>query len=1018
MKKTITLTCLFVLMASAQLFAATPQNQITLDLSKPVNPTSFSFVSEKGNWTETYNDADYSYIGFDKMSFSHLIAGEGASFGGYYWDGFTVCSSGDTTNYGSDGSSESWIVNQWGCMAGGGIKTDANGVILKDANGGVVVEKGLPYLLGYWGYYMEASGEHSLQTVFNGGKTYKAVGMYVNNAPWPYYGNLYGDGFARKLNQEGDYFKLIIHGMDASLKDNGKKVEHFLAKCEKQTINGKDSIVLIQSPDWEWVDLSSLGEVSGLYYTMETTDADPIYGPNTAVYFCMDKVQVQRSSSITVAMNATSQKIFMVKKGTNDTINVGSMSASGYKYSFAAYPGDYTLSAYQSNGTTSNGTIDLTITNDTVQSFQFYTITTGATNSGWAMGTDYTVSQKVSGRDGSVRTTTLGSSTAANRTTFLAYSGDTYFVQLIPNATHAAEGYLPYDASNTLIGNMSATGAIPMGYNYEITIPYNAKLFVGKKYAHYQRFPEITASSVDSTSSAGKKIYTFKLASSQVYNYKVSQSGKLTYAGKFTMSSSLAALEITTAMLDGNPKQIDRTLTNNNKFNVADIFLNINEKNYLKLTNGATYQLVNLRTWQTVNTITDNYFIEPDFHYTVINENGQADHSVVTVDKNGIVSAVGNGVAIVMVTYDAINVSSAMGDPFFGAIWPENTGVFVVKVGDTGDSGITPNMRINEVLNAPTTNTNKNAGINVDAELDVFYYPSDKDGYDYTFTPTGVTNVDMAQSVVGDTLSFNGFSTNNVTANADGSYTLHLTYGKNIVRLTSSTGGVEYQILRAKPVSYTITNTTKGGTDFYPGDKVSIVFNTLYHPCNKLSGVYNMAAKIVYTANSGTVNSTVNQYSFAQTATAQTISTTIPISWDVTKTFDFSDGVINVNGFGDPYGGHRDITLESGKNPNFTAVTHNAYFGALPTISIPIKQSVTTELSALQQTAIQVYPNPFIDYIIVKSDKTQNLKLFTISGQCLINKIVNEGNNRVDVQSLPKGTYQLVCGNDRVKLIK
>lgn len=1009
MKKTITLTWLFVLMAFAHLFAATPQNQITLDLTKPVNPTSFNFVSGKGNWTETYNDADYSYIKFDKMSFSHLIAGAGASYGGYYWDGFTVCSSGDTTNYGSAGSSESWIANQWGCMAGGGIKTDANGVVLKDANGKVVVEKGLPYLLGYWGFYMETSGNHSLQTVFNGGKTYKAVGMYVNNAPWPYYGNLYGDGFARKFNQEGDVFKLIIHGLDKNLGDNGKTVEYILAQFK----DGK----LTQSPDWEWVDLSSLGEIGGMYYTMSTTDSDPTYGPNTAVYFCMDKVQLQRSSNVTVTMNATSQKIFMVKKGTTDTLNVGSMSTSGYKYSFSAYPGTYTLSAYQSDGTTSNGTIDLTITNDTVQSFQFYTITTGATNSGWTMGTDYTVSQKVSGRDGTVRTTTLGSSTTANRATFLVYSGDTYFVQLIPNTTHAVEGYLPYEASATITGNVSATGAIPMGYNYVITAPYDAKLFVGKKYAHYQRFPEITASSIDSTTTTGKKVYTFKLANGQVYNYRVSQTGKLTYAGKFSMSSSLAALEITTTMLDGNPKQIDRTLTNNSKYNVADIFLNINEKNYLKLTNGATYQLVNLRTWQTVNTITDNYFIEPDFHYTVVNENGQADHSVVTVDKNGIVSAVGNGTAIVLVTYDAINVSSATGGPFFGAIWPENTGVFVVKVGDTGDSGITANMKINESLNTATT-TNKVAGINVDAELDVFYYPSDKEGYDYTFTPTGVTNVDMAQSTVGDTLSFNGFSTNNVTANADGSYTLHLTYGKSIVRLTSATGGVEYQILRAKPVSYTITNSTKGGTDFYPGDKVTIVFNTLYHPCNKLSGVYNMAAKIVYTANSGTVNSTTNQYSFAQTATAQTISTTIPASWDITKTFDFTGGVINVNGFGDPYGGHRDITLESGKNPNFTAVIRNAYFGDLPTISIPVKQQVTTGLIDLEQTAIQVYPNPFIDYLIVKSDKTQNLKLFSISGQCLINTIVNEGNNRIELQTLPKGTYLLTCGNDRLKLIK
>ncbi len=319
MRKTITLSWLFFFVTFAHLFAATPQNLITLDLTKPVNPTSFSFVAGKGNWTETYNDKDYSYIKFDKFSLSHLIAGEGSSYGGYYWDGFTICTSSDTINYGADGSSDGWIANQWGCMAGGGIKTDANGVVLKDANGKIVVEKGLPYALGYWGYYMEATGTHSLQTVFNGNKTYKAVGMYVNNSPWPYYGNIYGNGFSRKFNQEGDYFKLIIHGLDKDLNDNGKTVEYKLAEYK----NG----VLTQSPNWEWVDLSTLGEVGGVYYTLSTTDADPIYGPNTAVYFCMDKLQVQRSSNVTITMNSTSPNITLTNKATSETVAVGSIQA-------------------------------------------------------------------------------------------------------------------------------------------------------------------------------------------------------------------------------------------------------------------------------------------------------------------------------------------------------------------------------------------------------------------------------------------------------------------------------------------------------------------------------------------------------------------------------------------------------------------------------------------------------------------------------------------------------------------
>ena len=82
------------------------------------------------------------------------------------------------------------------------------------------------------------------------------------------------------------------------------------------------------------------------------------------------------------------------------------------------------------------------------------------------------------------------------------------------------------------------------------------------------------------------------------------------------------------------------------------------------------------------------------------------------------------------------------------------------------------------------------------------------------------------------------------------------------------------------------------------------------------------------------------------------------------------------------------------------------------------EQEITTGQTNLLQSTVQVYPNPFTDYIIVKSDKAQTLKLFNVSGQCLVNIQLNEGNNRVDVQSLPKGTYVLHSGNERVKLVK
>jgi uncharacterized protein YjdB len=306
MKNKILLISLFIVAAVNHLFA-NPSDTITLNLSQSLNPATFTFDPQKGYWTETYNDEDYTFIDFDHFSFSHLIAGPGASFGGYYWDGFTVCNNGDNTDYGSPGNSGSWVSEQWGCMAGGGIKTDANGRVLKDENGKVLVERGIPYLLAYWGYFMESSGTHCLQTILTDAEApYEAVGMYVNAHPWPYYGNIHGDGFARPF-QEGDYFKLFIHGLDENYEDNGKVVEYVLAEFK----NG----LLTQSPDWEWIDLSALGEVYGFYYTMESTDESPYYGPNTAVYFCMDKLTVCKPATdipvSSVSLNKTTAELIV-----------------------------------------------------------------------------------------------------------------------------------------------------------------------------------------------------------------------------------------------------------------------------------------------------------------------------------------------------------------------------------------------------------------------------------------------------------------------------------------------------------------------------------------------------------------------------------------------------------------------------------------------------------------------------------------------------------------------------------
>ena len=92
--------------------------------------------------------------------------------------------------------------------------------------------------------------------------------------------------------------------------------------------------------------------------------------------------------------------------------------------------------------------------------------------------------------------------------------------------------------------------------------------------------------------------------------------------------------------------------------------------------------------------------------------------------------------------HDDVKYSYDNYDPngFYGAIWPENTGVFVVSVG-SGDSGITTGMTLNKDLNQGKSS--KQAGDALDAELDPNLLTG-KTGT-YTFTPE---TEDVSVSVV------------------------------------------------------------------------------------------------------------------------------------------------------------------------------------------------------------------------------------------------------------------------------
>ena len=82
-----------------------------------------------------------------------------------------------------------------------------------------------------------------------------------------------------KVFGQGDYFKLTMTGYDANGEVTGT-VDQMLVDC---TV----AYNWVCVKDWRWVDLTSLGNVKSIKFSMSSTDNS--YGMmNTPAYFCMD----------------------------------------------------------------------------------------------------------------------------------------------------------------------------------------------------------------------------------------------------------------------------------------------------------------------------------------------------------------------------------------------------------------------------------------------------------------------------------------------------------------------------------------------------------------------------------------------------------------------------------------------------------------------------------------------------------------------------------------------------------
>ncbi len=113
------------------------------------------------------------------------------------------------------------------------------------------------------------------------------TGMYVTNTTYAYLSMLNGDDFAKRFGGEDgtdpDYFLLTINKYEnGELGDT--PVEFYLADYRFEDSND-DYLV----DEWTWVDLSSLGNVDSLEFSLSSTDNGD-FGMNTPAYFAVDNL--------------------------------------------------------------------------------------------------------------------------------------------------------------------------------------------------------------------------------------------------------------------------------------------------------------------------------------------------------------------------------------------------------------------------------------------------------------------------------------------------------------------------------------------------------------------------------------------------------------------------------------------------------------------------------------------------------------------------------------------------------
>ena len=634
-------------------------------------------------------------------------------------------------------------------------------------------------------------------------------------------------------------------------------------------------------------------------------------------------------------------------KGTDDLL--AETQAADSKYTVELAPGAYWVDGYDANGDRNGGvSINVSSENNNFKLQRMYQISVSPSK--WVKDTDYTLSLRVTDASGAERKAAFGytvngkgQSWESTYMSCLFVVGDTVSVTATPNAeTHP--NYNPATASKTPTMNDSLSLTCKEFVTVTVTAPKGSTIDAGTLAKYYVfSFLEPFARSVEDGTA------TFHLDKNTDYFYRVRHPEGATYWNYIRLSAD-AAYTVTDEDLGLTGDFSKDTIYHfeNNVYDRAGIYLNINTKGYKNMAVGETFELNSFRNWFAIESFMNAKVALPEMHYQVIDVNGNAS-DVVTITPNALNSNVAvmkaekAGTAIVLVTYDAMtHMAGQTSTPShrFSAIWPELTGVFVVNVGADG-SAIQTNMNLDRM----DAVIEKDEARQLDAEHDILFYTG-TEGASYSFKPeAGCTVSVLRPTVTAASMTYSGgFTNTGVTTAEDGTVTVSgLITGRNIIKVTK--GGLStYQVVTARGVSYKFVNAE--GTELTqeelaaikPGDSVTIQFSNLISPKEKLSGAYNFNFSLYMQGPDGTFfksdpGGNFGVYDFSGNPERQKLTVTIPKFW-AEETYTLSGAIKQAGWPGVPT--HRGITYAVGTNPGFDAPKTAGILSRLPEITIPV----------------------------------------------------------------------------------